>query len=297
MNPSVAITLRRLASTYVLISISRFLDKITQLFGFTCVANRYGGTIYLFSTREDARLYSGEKKLSGKLINIGAGSFRHPEWTNVDLPSKNSAYGKIQGRPNEDFIPLDLEEAETLPFETNSAKAIYSSHCIEHLPYDVVFRLFMEFRRVLSSDGVIRITCPDAKLYAAIAINLWRSNCSMSRLRGTLGDIHGYLSELEETVLRNLFCKPLTEDTLLSRIAKIVENSSYRSTDPSEHLSWWTRDSIIECLYEAGFQETMLSLVGSSQFSPMRNIALFDNTLPELSLFVEARNTERKIVV
>ena len=289
MRVMLAIKARCFARTFFVVSVARLVSNLIRVFGLKCIANRYSGEIYFFRIREDRKLYTLEESESRDLLNIGSGGFRHPRWTNIDVPSVSGAYKKIQGKPNVDFLPLDLIKARKLPYDSDSVHAVYTSHCIEHLPRAIVIRLLTEINRVLCFGGTLRVTCPDAELYAARAISLWSRNRIQPDLSKTIGAIHHSLSGLAGSNLEKLFCKPLNSRALLFRIEEMIKGESVVTNDPSHHLSWWTRESLLACLIEAGFNDPVLSSVGQSRFLPMTNLALFDCTLPEISLFVEAR--------
>ena len=50
---------------------------------------------------------------------------------------------------------------EPLPFEDSSIEAIYTSHTLEHLYPHRLPGVLSEFRRVLKSDGLLRVVVPD----------------------------------------------------------------------------------------------------------------------------------------
>jgi len=53
-----------------------------------------------------------------------------------------------------------------LAFPDGSLKGIYTEHCLEHLPLDVVTKhVLPEFQRVLSRKGRLRLIVPDGELY------------------------------------------------------------------------------------------------------------------------------------
>lgn len=93
-------------------------------------------------------------------INVGAGSFSHPDWINLDKVSP--FYRKMQTNR---VIDWDLLEKTLLPFPDNSINLIYTSHVIEHLPNDVVDFFFSQSHLKLKpGTGGIRIVCPDFNL-------------------------------------------------------------------------------------------------------------------------------------
>jgi len=65
----------------------------------------------------------------------------------------------------------------------------------------------------------------------------------------------------------------------------LAENNS----TGTDHLNWFTAEKLIQLLSEAGFSEAYKSEFGKSKALVMRQVPLFDETLPYLSLYVEAR--------
>src|SRR5262245_44329092 len=76
-----------------------------------------------------ARLYPADSLERKKFYNIGAGGFRHPYWTNVDIPSDH--YDQLFANGRRD-IPHDLLLKQPIPVADSDAELIYSSHTIEH---------------------------------------------------------------------------------------------------------------------------------------------------------------------
>jgi predicted SAM-dependent methyltransferase len=81
-------------------------------------------------------------------LNLGCGSRRHPEWTNVDLVPADR-----------DVIAADLRRP--LPFAAGSFEAVYAAHVLEHLAPVEAARLLAEARRLLAPGGIVRIVVPD----------------------------------------------------------------------------------------------------------------------------------------
>jgi predicted SAM-dependent methyltransferase len=81
-------------------------------------------------------------------LNLGCGSRRHPEWTNVDLVPADR-----------DVIAADLRRP--LPFAAGSFEAVYAAHVLEHLAPVEAARLLAEARRLLAPRGIVRIVVPD----------------------------------------------------------------------------------------------------------------------------------------
>ena len=82
------------------------------------------------------------------LLNLGCGSRRHPDWTNVDL---------VPAGP--DVIAVDLRRP--LPCPAGSFRAVYAAHVLEHLEPGEARRLAAEIHRLLEPGGIVRIVVPD----------------------------------------------------------------------------------------------------------------------------------------
>lgn len=98
--------------------------------------------------------------------NVGAGSFWHPFWTNIDFVS--DWYKDVQ----KNVLHHDLLGDKPLPIGEASAEIIYSSHTIEHIPEFAVKRFFADAFKSLKTGGIIRITTgPDAETDFRAMIN------------------------------------------------------------------------------------------------------------------------------
>ena len=58
---------------------------------------------------------------------------------------------------------------------------------------------------------------------------------------------------------------------------------------PGNHLSWWTKNKLKNVLKEVGFKEIKFSAFGQSLNYLLRDTNYFDNTYPQISLYVEAK--------
>jgi predicted SAM-dependent methyltransferase len=63
------------------------------------------------------------------------------------------------------FTQLDI--TEPLPFEDGSVDWVYAEHLIEHVPLLDAIDWLAEVRRILAPGGLLRITTPDLRAYAA----------------------------------------------------------------------------------------------------------------------------------
>jgi predicted SAM-dependent methyltransferase len=86
-------------------------------------------------------------------IDFGPGLNIHPDLYSVDY----------YWRPG---IDLCWDVSKPLPFNDHSISAVFSEHCIEHIPFEAATRFIKELHRVLAPAGRVRIIVPDAGLYA-----------------------------------------------------------------------------------------------------------------------------------
>ena len=61
---------------------------------------------------------------------------------------------------------VKADASQKLPFADGSVDRIYSSHFLEHLPYEKGARTLQECHRVLSPSGVMRLVVPDLVWHA-----------------------------------------------------------------------------------------------------------------------------------
>jgi predicted SAM-dependent methyltransferase len=99
-------------------------------------------------------------------LQIRSSTFRNRKYLNAGC-------GK---RPCDGFINLDYtwqpgvnllwDLRWRLPFSDGSLSGIYTEHCLEHLPFDLVtIHVLPEFQRVLSQKGRLRLIVPDGELF------------------------------------------------------------------------------------------------------------------------------------
>ena len=129
--------------------IKNVIRAIFYLFGIGLVKNDFG--------RHQKLIY---KKFPHALnLNLGSGSFSHPNWKNVDMP--NDFYSVFQ---NKIEINHDFTLKKELPFKCETVDNVYTSHVIEHIDDSSVDFLFSDVYRILDKRGTFRITCPDMNL-------------------------------------------------------------------------------------------------------------------------------------
>lgn len=100
-----------------------------------------------------------------KKLHLGCGSVYKEGWINIDLetPEADQHYDLTQ----------------PLPFQDESVAFIYSEHFIEHIGRNHGYDFLCECRRVLSTDGVIRLSTPSLSFlvdcYTKRNISEWSS--------------------------------------------------------------------------------------------------------------------------
>lgn len=291
----------------------KLIKKIINKFGYDITKITIYNKDFLKASKWDSAIYhhlfSMESIENKRFYNIGAGSFCHPYWTNVDF------YSKWYGGGNTINIHYNLMDLSPLPIEDNCAEIVYTSHTIEHVTNKAVENMFLEVYRILKKDGMFRITAPDAGIHYKI-------------FKEKKYDFHydrAYYSTLEE--MKNIkINKPMLDATIgeiflhfiATPLSPISTNSSRRKFKDKEleelflelglekafdylcsfcgfdannagfHINWWTPNKIIDFLKKAGFSNIYLSSCGQSKSPIMWDLTRFDNVRPTTSFYVEA---------
>ena len=236
-----------------------------------------------------------------RFYNIGAGSFEHRYWTNVDYASTH--YSEVQ----KNFVNYNLMDLKPLPIEDNIAEIVYSSHTIEHISDDAANNMLKECYRILKPGGGIRLTAPNAWLeFEAYKRNdntywywsEWNSKsaplCKASIHQNFL---HHFASQLCEIDIDDSPKKKYSDAEIyqhfsnnpdVSALDYFTKQCQFNPQHPGNHMNWWTHEKLVFFLKKAGFSEPYISGWGQSVFPPLRDTILFDSTHPKISLYVEA---------
>ena len=292
-------------------SINNLVKKLFSMFGFRLSRYKpddWQSHLYPESSRPNKPTY----------VNIGAGDFYHPMWTNVDMP--NQFYKKLQDKNT--YIVHDLCSSAPLPFESNSVAIFYTSHVIEHLPQEAVKNLFSQINRCLMPGGVFRITCPDMEIqyraYQARDKYFWPQPSPWLTSLPTLEErfLEHFATALVSFHVTSLpreaprLCRGMVTGESLSfnALLPIEFESIFYSNSmsdffdkiinrlppningwlPEGHCNWFTEDKVIGLLHNSGFRTIYSSGYGKSNDARLRNVDLFDSTSPSLSLYVES---------
>jgi ubiquinone/menaquinone biosynthesis C-methylase UbiE len=250
-----------------------------------------------------------------KFYNIGAGSFNHPFWTNIDYNSDWYLHNKNNTNKS---IQYDLLSLKKIPVDSNSAEIVYTSHTIEHVTDKAAQFIFNEVHRILKANGIFRLTTPNIELaYRAFRKNdvnyfhnIYRFSLNPIMVKGVEVIKEKLTASIEQlflfhfassiSTLHNFGEKKLSDN----EIRKIFDNMDMaagldyctnlcsieiQKKYLGHHINWWTKEKIFRMLQQAGFKKIFLSGYGQS-FSPvLRNTNYFDNTHPEMSVYVEAQ--------
>ena len=278
--------------------------------------NSMGYGVYKIGNKTDIDLYyslfSKEDVDSKNFFNIGAGTFKHLAWTNVDYYSdwyKDNIIG----------ISYDLFKQKPLPIEDCSANVVYSSHTIEHISDEAAQNMFNEAYRVLKVGGIIRITTPDIDLcYRSVTNNdryFWKEMIKSYSMSKEMSNSN-ISKPMKDVSLKQIFLF-----NFASQMSELTNEENPRKIDDAEidriftempfqealnhikdmcslelqkkytvnHINWWNGDKLVRMLRVAGFNDVYLSGHGQSALPILRNTVIFDNTCPYLSIYVEAR--------
>lgn len=240
-----------------------------------------------------------EKNSNPVMVNVGAGSFSHPLWINLDF--SNKFYRSVQSKK---MLSHNLASMERFPFQKDSVNFYYCSHVIEHLNDKFVLNMFNEIYRSLKPGGGFRIVCPDIKYiyddfkyYNADVcqkIRPWgeqyneKWECFLEYFATFL--VHKNFSKLTKIERENLFYDNLKnlrmDDFFEEYIEQLPENVN--SIMPYGHCNWFTFDKLNHMLLKSGFKYIYKSEFCKSMFMEFRSPCFFDSTTPEISLFIEA---------
>jgi len=256
----------------------------------------------------------GEDAVKKKLFyNLGSGgSFQHPAWTNVDIPS-DWYDGKID-------IPLDFETLQPLPIEHGTAEVIYTAHTLEHLSQEAANNLLKCAYQILKPGGVLRIVLPDVDYYWAnylakntkdfylcnvnedtVSLKLKHSPKDISIEQGFLYEVVSSACsaidmDFESPISTDEFIRAAKEKDFVDLLNWCVDHVDARAHSDLKmlgfHRNWWNRTKLRECLVQAGFSKSNIldSTFGQSSQRVLRNTRYFDlgSTYQQISLYVEA---------
>lgn len=204
-------------------------------------------------------------------LNLGCGGTITDGWINYDN-SLNNYLSKIPavktilyhcGLINETSYkpwPKGIHTHDVtkgLPHDSNTVDYIYTSHFLEHLTKSQAEKLLIECKRVLKTDGIIRISVPDLKIIAKRYVN---------------GELDG------EGFLDGLYVFPKLKKTKAEKIFPMLFKKD-------QHKWMYDYESLYNLLNKLGYSE-----IKQKQFKVgnVPDLDKLDNRATE-SMFVEAK--------
>ncbi|MCI4664407.1 MAG: methyltransferase domain-containing protein [Neomegalonema sp.] len=274
--------------------IGRFINKYLYRIGFGAALNRYDSSFTIYSSWRDSRLYQGFDP-DAKFLNFGSGSFFHKRWTNFDYPAQSRYYGAIQGKPGQDFHPIDLcADNLKLPYGDNTVSLIYCSHTLEHLETPRALHFLRECARVLGPNGVLRLALPNTQAdlaHARIvssqsAIDAGaKAACVDSAAWHILSSTKGTDSAQLAALFRDVgYDSQRFFDEAQSRFGAAI---SFDPAQPERHISHWTHDNLRALVEPCGFAAYLPLYRGASTQAPFKNLEVFDTTEPHIAFYGE----------
>ena len=253
--------------------------------------------------------YSSLDEAKRRLFNIGSGSWSHPSWTNVDLPPQTAAYAAIQAP----CVHHDLVAESALPFPSGLADCIYCSHVVEHIPEEAVRNFMREAFRCLDTGGCLRIVtgpCADLDWQALLRGDrnwwFWMNEAefvaTVERDLGAMSVYDRWLHHLA-TPRSPYSTTPCDEKFNASRLSALVSRHlqdpkplldmltqalPFNYDSPGDHISWWNYKKLERFLRNSGFRTIFRSGYGQSTSRFMRDLRYFDQSYPQISVYVEA---------
>ena len=158
-------------------------------------------------------------------LDVGAGDLDRPGWTTIDIT---------------DNCDLFWDLRNGIPFPSNSVEFVYSSHFLEHMPYEAGQAILKESLRVLKPGGTISICVPNARLY-----------------------IDAYLGDTPLSADHNFW-----EPALVSRSG--IDLLNYVAYMGGAHACMFDEPSLVARLERVGFVETQTRPFDSSIDLPER---------------------------
>jgi len=124
------------------------------------IINHYDYSIKFINIKKQVR-----SRLNGINLNVGCGNNRIKGFINLDYIMHPYYNGDKSNCINYNM------RSDPLPFKNNSVDNIYCSHVIEHIETIYVKKFIEESKRVLKTNGVLRIVCPDTQYLWSKLIN------------------------------------------------------------------------------------------------------------------------------
>jgi len=134
-------------------------------------------------------------------LNLGSGTTRMRGYVNIDKYAKEA--------------DLNIDAAE-LPYADNTVDKIYTSHMVEHVPFQEFQKMLKEWKRVLKVGGILMIRCPNIEAY----LKKWLAGNYKLRWGEGIHWLLGFTSGGVGHINRNFFTA--------ERMQRIVKDAGFR---------------------------------------------------------------------
>lgn len=206
--------------------------------------------------RSGLRLDDSAIPRDGLLLHLGSGPHAEPGWINVD----KSWMARVSRRPlavralrrlgvlderqartqwPRDIVRRDL--TGSLPWSTDSTRAIYSSHMVEHLERTEARQFLEECARVLKPGGVLRLALPNLETLVAHYLRAKAAHQSTAA---------------DEFVDFLYLVSPNDDSAPLRRLAKLLLHRPHKWMYDPESIALVLRDigfvGVQQCSFRAG---------------------------------------------
>lgn len=224
-------------------------------------------------------------------VNLGGGHFYKSGWTVLD--HKIQCYEKIV--PGTIDVDFNLASHEPFPFAEGQLDCIYSSHCIEHIPFEYCQNIFNEIHRCLKKGGVARIMVPNFDAgYEALGrrdnafFDNWVRGGNMETTFVAMFASEYWSHRLKPEEIREAFARSGKEEFAAWVCRPTPEEYQRRM---GMHCTWWNYERMEEVARAAGFSMVRQAVAHDSGHPEMKGSGTgwrFDSYQPDASLFLEA---------
>ena len=235
-------------------------------------------------------------------IIIGGGDRNYgADWHNIEYATPGYA-DKYKALGANTDIALDLTSGTPFPLRDSSILTAYSSHVIEHLKDQHVRFILRETWRTLRTGGYLRLSCPNIDLYVRAFLSQdleffhYRDHPHYAKL-GISESVVGLFLDVFATSLGERQ-QPYNYDEVRSSMERkgieqaiefYCEQAEYDHAKSHYHVNWFNPAKLIAMCKEAGFSDVYQSALGQSSCNEMRDLSMFDQGDPKISMFVECR--------
>lgn len=270
--------------------IKKKILKLIAAYGYKLINVNPNSTKFLYKEKPNKEIL---------YLNVGAGAWFHPYWENLDNPRAD--YTKSLNAS----LNFDLTSGDSWPIKDNSLNIVYSSHTIEHLNDRFTLELMKQAYKKLKPGGFIRLTCPDID----VLLDAYRRKdeyvfkvCNTQDLNKPLkysihqslllyfaGECSSVVSNkinITDEEIQKEF-QSLSNKDFLNKYSNMV-STEFVKNFPREHKTWFNAEKVVEMLKLSGFKEVYKSSYCQSRSPILRDPNFFDNTHPDISLYIEA---------